>query len=186
MRISMRSKAVVGFKNLSQLDDFALQAARGLAARQPRCDLTIPELGNITPALADSTAIYHVATGQTYGVTLQQLQTLIGGGGGGGFNGVLPSTTNANALTVYNYLFYGALPTPGSAALNDDECHNGNGSGGTSRRLPFYSSWKLPDRSSQLHDARPERNSRSSLHDRRRRSWWAGPPVRRNWKWNAL
>ena len=86
------------------LDDFALQAARGLSERMPRCDNTIPQLPSTTPVLTDIAVISRPQPipggGYDYGVSLAQLQALIGGGGG------IPSiefNTNLSALTVYNY-----------------------------------------------------------------------------------
>ena len=110
-------------RGIIALDDFALQAAKSLAARQPRCDWSIPELPGTLPILTDVVAVGRPENvpggGNTYGVTLEQLQSLIGGGGGGGsaiqyntnFNGK-PSLTN---LTVYNYGKYTGAPGGGAA-----------------------------------------------------------------------
>jgi len=86
------------------LDDFALQAARALSASQPRCDNTIPQLPTTTPVLTDIAVISRPQAipggGFDYGVSLAQLQALIGGGGG------IPNitfNTNFAPLTIYNY-----------------------------------------------------------------------------------
>ena len=99
------------------LDDFALQAARGLAARQPRCDNTIPQLPTTTPVLTDIAVISRPQAipggGFDYGVSLLQLQQLIGGGGG------IPNitfNTNFSPLTIYNYGNSVVTPAAGAAA----------------------------------------------------------------------
>jgi hypothetical protein len=110
-------------KSLFDLDQFALEAARDLAARQPRCDNTINQLPvEVNPQLVDSVPIWHIATGQTEQTTLNTLKTLIGGGGGGG-GGPILANTDLSALTVYNYANFGALPAA-SSAINDTAMTN--------------------------------------------------------------
>ncbi|MGB8965748.1 MAG: hypothetical protein WCB99_08920 [Candidatus Cybelea sp.] len=90
----------------SPIDEVAIAAANDLAARQPRCDYPInlaPVLA--TPGLADTVPIYHAADGNGYQVALATLAGLIGSS-----LGPLTYNANLNALTVYNYGYYGGSP----------------------------------------------------------------------------
>ena len=105
-------------QGLIALDEFALSYARNHPIHRLRCDYTIGQLPVTTPVLSDITPLQRPqgipGGGTTYGVTLQQLQTLIGGGGG------VPSilfNTNLSALTIYNYGNYVTTPV-GNAAVN--------------------------------------------------------------------
>lgn len=128
------------------LDNFALQAARGLSARQPRGDNTIPQLPSTTPVLTDIAVISRPQAipggGYDYGVTLAQLQALIGGGGG------IPQiafNTDLSPLTVYNYGNFVNTPSAGQSANTAalaamfTAMENASGLGGGYAWIPQYS-----------------------------------------------
>lgn len=100
----------------SPIDRLALAGAEQMAARQPRCDNTIPQLPPLSaPDATDVVAIWHNASGKTMGVPA-------GSFGGGA---VLPIAFNTSfkPLTIYNYGNYVNVPG-GSAASNTTAFNN--------------------------------------------------------------
>ena len=128
------------------IDDFSIIAARQRAAAQPRMDLTVPELPQTVPQLTDVVPIARPENvpggGNTYGVTLGNLQTLIGGGGG---TPQILFNTDFSPITSYNYGNFvgstGLSASVNSAALTTmfNTMLNGPGIGGGWVWIPQFS-----------------------------------------------
>ena len=92
----------------SPIDQLALAGAEQMAARQPRCDNTIPQLPPLAgPDPQDIVAVWHNASGKTVGVPVSSF-------GGGA---VLPIAFNTSflPLTIYNYGNYVNVPGAGNS-----------------------------------------------------------------------
>jgi hypothetical protein len=120
-------------RDLSQLDAFALDYAKQLAARQPRCDQTIAQAPVLAiPQLTDTIPVYHTADGIGYQLPLVTLGELIGGGGSttiayntafsgagltlynyGSYTGTSSGSAGANTTALTNMFAAMALPSPG-------------------------------------------------------------------------
>jgi hypothetical protein len=104
---------------VSPIDAVALAGAKRLASLQPRMDNTIDQLPPGTPGLQDVVPVWHQASNDTLGITLQQLGELIGEGGG---TPTILFTTDFSAITMYNYGNFvgqtGLSAAANTAALN--------------------------------------------------------------------
>lgn len=106
-------------KTLVELDDFALQAARGLAARQPQCSKTINQLQNQPyPDALDTIPIFHNATGDTDGITIQQLASFIGSG-----SLTISQSTKFSGL-FFNYGYYVGQQLPNTGPIANTNAMN--------------------------------------------------------------
>lgn len=97
----------------SPIDQVALDAARNLAARQPRCDKTIDQLPpDLNPSSQDLVPLWRQQDNITVGASLQTLATFFGSSVGFQFN------TDLSALGVYNYGAF--VQNPGGTAAHNN------------------------------------------------------------------